>query len=178
MLFTVTSNNGSYSPFPKPKVGELSRLCPGISTKLYVHEFGFRENHGHCTAPVFVNLLKSLKSIPSWRAVQQFYLTYQPARLHRLGGIDSWESIPGLLKRLQIRAQYVSTLLLPWCLPLRVLPCVHPPPPPLPPPPPGVQQYANDAMLRQVCLSPKTCRAKQRRKTQENICSATIIQNY
>ncbi len=33
--------------------------------------------------------------------VQQSYLTYRPARLHRLA-----ESIPGLLKRLQIRALF------------------------------------------------------------------------
>ncbi len=27
--------------YKKPQVGELSRLCPETSTKLYVHEFGF-----------------------------------------------------------------------------------------------------------------------------------------
>ncbi len=36
-------------------------------------------------------------------------LSYRPARLHRLAGIDSLESIPGLLKSLKIRA-LVSTL--------------------------------------------------------------------
>jgi hypothetical protein len=30
----------------KPQVWELSRLCPEISTKLYVHEFGFRSHVG------------------------------------------------------------------------------------------------------------------------------------
>jgi hypothetical protein len=36
--------------------------------------------------------------------VGQPYLSYRPARLHRLP-----ESVPGLLKRLQIRAQYSKT---------------------------------------------------------------------
>ena len=35
----------------------------------------------------------------------QLYLTYQPARDTSAGGIDSLESIPGLLKRLQILSQ-------------------------------------------------------------------------
>jgi hypothetical protein len=43
----------------------------------------------------------------TWRAgmTRQAYFTYRPARLHRLAGIDFLESIPGLFKRLQIRAQ-------------------------------------------------------------------------
>jgi hypothetical protein len=43
----------------------------------------------------------------TWRAgmTRQAYFTYRPARLHRLAGIDFLESIPGLLKRLQIHAQ-------------------------------------------------------------------------
>jgi hypothetical protein len=36
--------------------------------------------------------------------VRQTGLSYQPVRRHRAGGIDSLESIPGLLKGLQIRA--------------------------------------------------------------------------
>ncbi len=36
---------------------------------------------------------------PAWRVGRQLYLTYRPAKLHRLD-----ESIPGLLKHLQIRA--------------------------------------------------------------------------
>jgi hypothetical protein len=53
--------------------------------------------------PVFVNLLNEPRNRFSawWRAgtVRQPYLTYWPARLHRLA-----TSIPGLLIRLQIRA--------------------------------------------------------------------------
>ncbi len=41
---------------------------------------------------------------PASGPVRQPYLTYRPSRLHRLRGIDSLEPIPGLLKRLQIRA--------------------------------------------------------------------------
>ncbi len=50
--------------------------------------------------PEFVNLLRS-PGIDSQLGglARQPYLTYRPARLHRLS-----ESIPGLLKRLQIRA--------------------------------------------------------------------------
>jgi hypothetical protein len=50
--------------------------------------------------PVFVNLLRSLgmNSKPGG-PVRQPYLSCRTARLHRLA-----ESIPGLLKRLQIRA--------------------------------------------------------------------------
>ncbi len=29
----------------KPQICELSRLCPGTSRKLYVHEFGFRNDN-------------------------------------------------------------------------------------------------------------------------------------
>ncbi len=49
--------------------------------------------------PVFVNLLRSpgIDSQPGG-PIRQPYLTYQPARLHRLA-----ESIPGLLERLEIR---------------------------------------------------------------------------
>jgi hypothetical protein len=36
--------------------------------------------------------------------VRQIGLSYPPARLHRLAGIDSLESIPGLHEHLQIRA--------------------------------------------------------------------------
>jgi len=52
LLFPITSTNGCKSDlklvcnvnivYKKPQVGELSRLCPETSTKLYVHEFGFR----------------------------------------------------------------------------------------------------------------------------------------
>jgi hypothetical protein len=50
--------------------------------------------------PEFINILRSpgIDSQPG-RWVRQPYLTYRPAWLHRLA-----ESIPGLLKRLQIRA--------------------------------------------------------------------------
>jgi hypothetical protein len=50
--------------------------------------------------PEFVNLVSS-QGIDSQRGgpVRQPYLTYRPAWLHKLS-----ESIPGLLKRLQIRA--------------------------------------------------------------------------
>jgi hypothetical protein len=37
--------------------------------------------------------------------VRQPYLLYQLARLHRLAEFDSSESIPGIIKRLKIRAQ-------------------------------------------------------------------------
>jgi hypothetical protein len=55
------------------------------------------------TEPVFVNLVRSpgIASHPGG-PVRQSYLSYRPAR--RNCGIDSSESIPGLLKRLQIRA--------------------------------------------------------------------------
>jgi hypothetical protein len=51
--------------------------------------------------PEFVNLLRSpgIDSQPGG-PVRQPYLTYRPAQLHSLA-----ESIPGLLTRLQIRAQ-------------------------------------------------------------------------
>ncbi len=58
------------------------------------------------TEPEFVNLLRStgIDSQPGG-PVRQPYLTYRLARLQSLhGGIDSLESIPGLLKLLQIRA--------------------------------------------------------------------------
>jgi hypothetical protein len=48
--------------------------------------------------PEFVNLLRSLGIDPNL-LVQQLYLKYWSARLHRLA-----ESIPGLLRLLQIRA--------------------------------------------------------------------------
>ncbi len=53
------------------------------------------------TRAVFVNLLRSpgIDSQPG-KLVRQSYLLYRPARLHRLA-----ESISGLLKSLQIRAQ-------------------------------------------------------------------------
>ncbi len=53
--------------------------------------------------PVFVNLLRS-PGFDSLRCglVRHPYLSYRPARLHRLA-----ESIPGLLKRSQIRAQVI-----------------------------------------------------------------------
>jgi hypothetical protein len=52
---------------------------------------------------VFVSLLRSPGiGSRSWRAGKQPYLSYRPARLHRLA-----ESIPGLLKRSQIRAQVI-----------------------------------------------------------------------
>jgi hypothetical protein len=55
--------------------------------------------------PVFVYLLRSpgIDSKPGG-PVQQPYLTYRPAGPHRLA-----ESIPGLLKRLQIRALYPNS---------------------------------------------------------------------
>ncbi len=49
--------------------------------------------------PEFVNLLRVMNSIPGG-PVRQPYFTYRSARLHRLT-----ESIPGLLKRLQILVQ-------------------------------------------------------------------------
>jgi hypothetical protein len=54
----------------------------------------------NCPEPVFVNILRSpgIDSQPG-RPVRQPYLSYLPARLHGLA-----ESIPGLHKRLQIRA--------------------------------------------------------------------------
>jgi hypothetical protein len=51
--------------------------------------------------PVFVNLLRSPGiDFQTFGPVRQPYLSYRLARLHRLA-----KSIPGLLKRLQIRAQ-------------------------------------------------------------------------
>ncbi len=36
-----------YTFYMESYVGELSRLCPETSTKLYIHEFGFRtETYG------------------------------------------------------------------------------------------------------------------------------------
>ncbi len=54
--------------------------------------------------PVFVNLVRSL-GIGSQPCgpVRQSYLSYRPTRLHRLA-----ESIPGIHKRLQIRALVVG----------------------------------------------------------------------
>jgi hypothetical protein len=76
--------------------------------------FGIQNGGGSVSAhhthflpePVFVNLLRSpvIDSQPGG-PVRQPYLTYRPARLKKIGKIDSLESIPGLLKRLQIRAQ-------------------------------------------------------------------------
>ncbi len=54
------------------------------------------------TEPVFVNLLRITGfDFRPCRPVWQPYLSYRPARLHRLA-----ESIPGLFKSLQIRALY------------------------------------------------------------------------
>jgi len=59
--------------------------------------------------PEFVNVEGAQESIPpayvAWRAgtITLFGLTARQA-----GGIDSLESIPGLLKRLQIRAQGIQ----------------------------------------------------------------------
>jgi hypothetical protein len=36
---------GLRNPYRNLKSGELSRLCPETSKKLYVHEFGFRLLH-------------------------------------------------------------------------------------------------------------------------------------
>ncbi len=47
---------------------------------------------------------------PAGGPVRQLYLTQQPAKLHRLGGIDSLEPITGLIKRLQIRAHRLFAL--------------------------------------------------------------------
>jgi hypothetical protein len=53
----------------------------------------------------------------AWRTGTQIGLSYRPARPHRLHGridslrIDSWESIPGLLKGLQIRAQFLEIMM-------------------------------------------------------------------
>ncbi len=57
------------------------------------------------TELAFVNLTRSpgIDSQPGG-PVRNPYLTYRPARLHRLA-----ESIPGTLQRLQIRGQYCST---------------------------------------------------------------------
>ena len=57
--------------------------------------------------PVFVNLLRGpgIDSQPGG-PVRQPYLSYRPARLHRLV-----ETTPGLLKRLQIRALVISSTL-------------------------------------------------------------------
>ena len=52
--------------------------------------------------PVFANLLKSSGiDFQLGGQIRLHYLTYRPARLHRLA-----ESILGLLKRLQTRAQH------------------------------------------------------------------------
>ncbi len=62
----------------------------------------------------FVNLLRSpgIDSQPG-RPIRKPYLTYRPARLHRLA-----ESIPGLLTRLQIRALRSFDLSQPWVAPI------------------------------------------------------------
>ncbi len=45
-----------------------------------------------------------VQKFEGWRAgTITLYLTYRPAKLHRLA-----ESIPGLLKRIQIRALYLT----------------------------------------------------------------------
>ncbi len=50
--------------------------------------------------PEFVNIYEAQESIPSLAGLYDNpYMTYRPFKLHRLA-----ESIPGLLKRLQIRA--------------------------------------------------------------------------
>jgi hypothetical protein len=62
------------------------------------------------TEPVFVNLLRSPGidfPILAGRYDSTTYLSYRPARLHRLV-----ESIPGLHKRLQIRALVAGSIFL------------------------------------------------------------------
>ncbi len=58
-------------------------------------------NLGPCRARICKPFKEPRIRFPAWRvgSVRQPYLSYRPARLHRLA-----ESIPGLLKSLQIRA--------------------------------------------------------------------------
>jgi hypothetical protein len=70
------------------------------------------------SVPVFVNILRSpgIDSQPGG-PVRQPYLSYRPAMTLQTGGIDSLESIPGLLKCLQIRAQlWWDNFLISWPL--------------------------------------------------------------
>jgi hypothetical protein len=60
----------------------------------------------YSTEPVFVNLLRSPRiDSQTGGPVLKPYLSYRPAKL-QAGEIDSSESTPGLLKRLQIRTLY------------------------------------------------------------------------
>jgi hypothetical protein len=57
--------------------------------------------------PEFENLLRSLRidSFPDWRASTTTPFIVPACQTSQAGGIDSSESIPGLHKQLQIRAQ-------------------------------------------------------------------------
>ncbi len=75
-------------------MGFIKALVAEIFTSQVPHPL---RNEQTISEPVFVNLLRS-PGIDSGGPIRQPYLTYQPTRLHMLA-----ESIPGLLKRLEIR---------------------------------------------------------------------------
>ncbi len=51
----------------KPQVWELSRLCPETSTKLYVHEFGFRRGRTACRKGCIKNTYSDMNVYLGWR---------------------------------------------------------------------------------------------------------------
>ncbi len=63
-----------------------------------------------CTEPVFVNLLRSpwIDSQPGGTERQPYFFDVLARQATQAGGIDPLETISGLLKRLQIRAQYLG----------------------------------------------------------------------
>ncbi len=86
LLYTVKEEDNLIeihrSPYPlhyglnksvqKPQVRVLSRLCPEISTKFYVHEFGFWAG-------------RFRRTLFSYACSAE--LSYRPARLHRIAGL-------------------------------------------------------------------------------------------
>jgi hypothetical protein len=82
------------------------RSCERISPHVRVQFSTYAQEivHGIQAEPEFVNFFKETRNrFPAWGAGTTT-LFYVPA--HQAGGIGSLESIPGLLKRLPIRALY------------------------------------------------------------------------
>jgi hypothetical protein len=100
----------------------LIRWAENITVTVCTQESGHRQSMyslvcEQYTEPGFVNVYGAQESIPSayvsWRAdtTNRVLVPYRPARLHRLA-----ETIPGFVKRLQIRAQKIRLCMLASCL--------------------------------------------------------------
>ncbi len=102
--------------FDQERIHTTVLSTPGSSASvlhLHFHLWYVVLSHQFDSEPVFVNLFRSpgIDSQPSG-PVRKAYLTYWPARLHRLA-----ESISGLLTRLQIRALVQATCIFTYGMP-------------------------------------------------------------